>query len=118
MVRSREKSQFLCCQKDAWDRLAEEAWLHGELTEQLITACQKVVELAPADEEVTSLRIREAGACQHANKSEEKLMALAERACLDDVDFEQLRKKRDELLQAVEGLRTKHDSTRRERANT
>jgi hypothetical protein len=98
MVRSWEKSQFLCCQKDAWDCLAEEAWLHRELIEQLITTCQKVSELAPTDEEVTSLRIREAGACQHANKAEEKLVALAERACLDAVDFEQLQKKRDELL--------------------
>jgi hypothetical protein len=62
MARSREKSQFLCCQKDAWDHLTKEAWLHRELTEQLITACQKVAELAPTGEEVTSLRISEADA--------------------------------------------------------
>jgi hypothetical protein len=55
MAHSREKSQFLHGQKDAWNRLAKAAQLHGWLTEQLDAAHQKVAELAPASEEVASL---------------------------------------------------------------
>jgi hypothetical protein len=68
-----------------------------------------VAELAPADEEVASLRIREAGARWHANEAKEKLTALAERTLLDVVEFEWLRKERDELLLAVEGLRRERE---------
>jgi hypothetical protein len=35
---------------------------------------------------------------RHANEAEEKLVALAKRACLDAVKFERLQKEWDELL--------------------
>jgi hypothetical protein len=75
MDHSQEKSQFLCQQKDAWDHHAEEARLHGELTEQLAATRLKVGELAPAGEEVASLQIREADARWHANEAKEKFTA-------------------------------------------
>jgi hypothetical protein len=59
---------------------------------------------APASKEVASLRIREADACWHANKVKEKFAALADRACLDAVEFGWLWKEWEELLLAVEGL--------------
>jgi hypothetical protein len=54
--------------------------LRRELTEQLTAARQKVAELAPAGQELASLRIREADARQHANEAKEKFATLAERA--------------------------------------
>ena len=36
-------------------------------------------------------------------------MALIERACMDAVETERLWKERDNLLWAIEGLRTEHD---------
>jgi len=38
IAHSRGKSQFLRQQKEAWDRLIEEAWLHGEVIAQLVAA--------------------------------------------------------------------------------
>ena len=38
IARSRGKSRFLHEQKETWDRLIEEAWLHGEVTAQLVAA--------------------------------------------------------------------------------
>jgi hypothetical protein len=76
-----------------------------------------VAELALAGEEVASLRIREVDACQHANKAEEKFAALAKRTHADAVEFERLRKERDELLLAVEGLRRERDVAHQERIN-
>jgi hypothetical protein len=38
MARSQEKSLFLHCEKDVWDRLAEETQLHEGLAEQLAVA--------------------------------------------------------------------------------
>ena len=56
ITRSQEKSRFLCEQKETWDRLVEEAWLHGEVTAQLVAAQQRVAELTPLIEEADSLR--------------------------------------------------------------
>jgi hypothetical protein len=44
-------------------------------------------------------------------------VSLAERARLDTVKTERIRKERDELLEAVEGLRTERDSARQESAD-
>jgi hypothetical protein len=60
-----------------------------------------VAELAPTSEEVASLRIREVDAHWHANEAEEKFMALAERARLDTMETEHIRKEGDELLQTT-----------------
>jgi hypothetical protein len=62
MERSRDKSLFLHHERDIWDHLVEEAWLHGELVVQLTAAHEKVVELTPTGEELANLRIREANA--------------------------------------------------------
>jgi hypothetical protein len=105
MAHSKEKSQFLHGQKDAWDCLAKEAQLHGCLTEQLDTARQKVVKLAPTGEEVASLRIKEVNARRHANEAEEKFTALVERARLDGTKTKRIRKERDELLPNAVRLR-------------
>jgi 6-phosphofructokinase len=80
----------------------------GWLTEQLNAARQKVAELTPASEEVASLRIKEADARRHADEAEEKFVALAERACLDAMEAEQVWKERDELLQTMVRLRQEH----------
>ena len=56
IARSREKSRFLCEQKEKWDRLAEEARLHGDMSAQLVVAQQRVAELTPLAEEAAGLR--------------------------------------------------------------
>ena len=55
IAHSRGKSRFLHQQKEAWDRLIEEAWLHREVIAQLVAAQQRVVELTPLVEEAASL---------------------------------------------------------------
>jgi hypothetical protein len=75
------------------------------LTEQLDTARQKVVELAPAGEEVASLQIRELDTRRDINEAKEKFAALAERVHLDTAETKRLRKEQDKLLQAVARLR-------------
>ena len=52
---SREKSWFLRQQKDAWDRLIEEARLFREVIAQLVVAQQRVAELTPLTEEADNL---------------------------------------------------------------
>ena len=44
-------------------------------------------------------------------------MALIERARMDTMEAERLRTKRDDLLQAIEGLRMKRELARQEHAN-
>jgi hypothetical protein len=68
-----------------------------------------VDELAPIGREWADLRAREADAREDAREAEEKLAVLIERACTDVVESKQLRKERDDLLRAVEGLRTERD---------
>jgi hypothetical protein len=98
MERSHNKSLFLHHERNIWDRLAEEAWLRGELAAQLAAAHQRITELTPATEEVANLRIRGADARRHATKAEEKAMALIERACEDNAEAERVWKERDDLL--------------------
>jgi Fic family protein len=50
---------------------------------------------------VANLRIREADAHRHTNEAKEKFVTLAERARLDVVKTEQIRKEGDELLQTT-----------------
>lgn len=90
MTRNREKSRFLHCEKDVWDRLSEETRLCGELVEQLGAARREVDKLAPASQKLASLRIRETDACKHIREAEKKLAALIERARMDAVVSEQL----------------------------
>jgi len=40
---------------EAWDRLVEEARLHGEVIAQLVAAQQRVVKLTPLAEEAANL---------------------------------------------------------------
>jgi hypothetical protein len=54
---------------------------------------------------LASLQIREANARRHANKAEEKFVALAKRARLDAIEIEWIQKERDELLQTTARLR-------------
>lgn len=117
MACSQKKSQFLCCQKDTWDHIAEETRLRGDLAEQLVAAHQEVAELAPAGQELASLQIRETDACEHAREAEEKLTALIRRARANAVVSEQLRKERDDLLWTVEGLRAERDAAHQERVD-
>jgi hypothetical protein len=76
-----------------------------------------VAELTPASQELASLQIREADACQHANEAKEKLVALAKRACADTVVTERLWKEPNELLLAIEELRIERDLACQERAD-
>ena len=76
-----------------------------------------MVELAPAAWELADLRVSEKDACDDAREAREKLMALIERACMDTVETKRLRKERDNLLWAIEGLRTEHDLARQEHAD-
>ena len=73
-----------------------------------------MVELAPAAWELADLRVSEKDACDDAREAREKLMALIERACTDVVEAERLWKERDNLLWAVEGLRTECDLAHQE----
>jgi hypothetical protein len=54
---------------------------------------------------------------EDAHEAEEKLVALIERKRADVTESERLRKQWDDLLQAVEGLRTVRDLAHRERAD-
>jgi hypothetical protein len=58
---------------------------------------------------LASLQIREANARRHANKAEEKFVALAKRARLDAIEIEWIQKERDELLQTTARLRQEHE---------
>jgi hypothetical protein len=55
MEHSCDKSLFLYRERDVWDRLAEEVWLHRELAVQLAATRQRVTELTPAAKEVANL---------------------------------------------------------------
>jgi hypothetical protein len=114
MERSRDKSLFLCRERDVLDRLTEEAWLRRELAVQFASARQKVVELTPATEEVANLLIREVDAHRHAAEVKEKATALIERAHKDDIEAKRVWKKRYDLLQTMAGLHAKRDSARQE----
>ena len=56
----------------------------------------------------------EKNARDDTREAKEKLMDLIERVCTDTVGAERLRKERDDLLQAVEELRTGIDLARQE----
>ena len=62
IAHSWEKSWFLREQKGKWDRLTEEARLHGDVSTQLVVAQQWVAELTPLVEEAAGLRQWEAEA--------------------------------------------------------
>ena len=76
MVHSREKSQYLCHEKDVWDCLTKETWWSEGMAAQLAAAHQEVAELAPAARELANLRFREKDTRDDARKAREKLMAL------------------------------------------
>jgi hypothetical protein len=82
MERSRDKSLFLHRERDIWDRLAKEVWLHWELSVQLAATRQRVAELTPTTGEVSNLRVREADAHRHTVEAEEKAAALMKGPCL------------------------------------
>ena len=107
MAHSREKSQFLA---------EEMRWSEG-LAIQLAAARQEVAELAPTAREVADLRVREKDARDDAREAKEKLAALIERVCTDSMEAERLQKERDDLLRALEELRTGIDLARQERAD-
>ncbi|XP_066391760.1 uncharacterized protein [Miscanthus floridulus] len=130
-------SQFLHQQKETWDRLVEEVQLHREVTTQLVAAQQRVAELTPHAKKVDSLRYDEEAAQVRKEQdellqkdtetrqwilnllvevekerelklgAEEKLTALEKRESLDAVAVARLRKKRGEILQTTEKLRSK-----------
>ena len=106
MVHSQEKSQFLRCEKDVWDRLAEETRRSEGLAAQLTAARQEVAELAPVAREVADLCVREKDAHNNAREAEEKLTDLIERVHMDVVEAERLWKEQDDLLRAIEELHT------------
>ncbi|XP_066385333.1 uncharacterized protein [Miscanthus floridulus] len=107
MACSRENSQLLA---------KETRWSEG-LATQLAAAHQEVAELAPTTQEVTDLQVREKDARDNARKVEEKLVALIERARMDALEAERLWKERDDLLWAIEVLRTGTEPTCQERTN-
>jgi hypothetical protein len=63
---------------------------------------------------LADLRAREVDTHEDAREAEEKLAALIKRMHADVTESERLRKERDDLLQAVEGLRTERDLPHRE----
>ena len=73
-----------------------------------------MAKLAPAAREVANLRVKENDARDDACESEEKLMALIERARTDAMEAEQLWTERDDLLRAIEELHTGIDLARQE----
>jgi len=98
IVCSREKSWFLREQKENLDRLVEEAWLHGDVTAQLIATQQRVAELTPLAEEADSLRLREAEAHRHVDEAERAFEALSVRERQDEEEAARVKKEWDELL--------------------
>jgi uncharacterized protein YaaN involved in tellurite resistance len=76
-----------------------------------------VAELAPAAQEVADLRVMEKDARDDTREAEEKLATLIERARMGVVEAERLRKEQDDLLRAIEELRTGIDLARQERAD-
>ena len=71
-----------------------------------------MAELAPATQEVADLRVKEKDACDDAHEAEEKLTTLIERARMDAMEVERLRKEKDNLLRALEELRTSTEMAR------
>ena len=65
-----------------------------------------MAELAPTAREVADLRVREKDARGDAREAKGKLVALIERARTDTVAAKLLWKERDDLLRAIEELRT------------
>ena len=66
-----------------------------------------MVELALVAREVADLQVREKDARDNVREAEEKLEALIERARLDVMEAERLQKERDDLLRAIEELRSR-----------
>ena len=98
IARSQGKSRFLREQKETWDRLIEEARLHGEVTAQLVAAQQRVAELAPLTEEAADLQSWVAEAHRDADEAKKAFEALSVRSWKDDEEAVRVRKERDELF--------------------
>ena len=75
-----------------------------------------MAELAPIIREVADLRVREKDTCDDTHEAKEKLTALIERVRMDVVEGERLWKVQDDLLRAIEELRTGIDLSHQERA--
>ena len=67
---------------------------------------------------MADLQVRGKDARDAAREVEEKLMVLIERARMDAVEAERLRKEWDDLLRAIEELHTGTELARQERADT
>ena len=90
MVHSQEKSLFLRREKDIFDRLAKEKQWHEELEAPLAAARQEVAELAPVNQELADLWIKEAEARVDAQEAREKLVALLDRTRVDEAEAKRL----------------------------
>jgi len=99
IAHSREKSQFVREQKEKWDRLAEEARLHGDVSTQLAVTQQRVAELTPLAKEKASVLLREAKARRDAEDAEKSFEELSERARQGEEEAARVWKEWDELLQ-------------------
>ena len=75
-----------------------EARLCGEVTTQLATARQRVVELTPLAEEAANLRSWVDEAHWHSNEAEKAFGALSTRLWKDDEEATRVRKELDEVL--------------------
>ena len=71
-----------------------------------------MAKLAPTTREVADLRVREKDAHDDAREAEEKLTDLIERTRTNIVEAEWVRKERDNLLWAIEELRTRTELAR------
>ena len=117
MLRSPEKSQFLCRNKDIWDRLTKETRRSDALATQLAAAYQGVAELSPTTRELADLQVREMNACEDAHEADEKITALIKRMHAYAVESERLWKERDDLFWAIEGLRMECTLAHQERTD-
>ena len=71
-----------------------------------------MAELAPTTQEVADLRVKEKDAHDDGREAKKNFTALVERARMDAMEVERLRKEKDNLLRALEELRTSTEMAR------
>ena len=74
------------------------AWLHGEVTAQLVASQQRVAELTPLAKEAGSLWSWVAKARRHADEAKRAFKDLSARSRRDNEEATKVRKEQDELL--------------------
>jgi chromosome segregation ATPase len=109
---SRAKSEFLCYEREVWERLAVEAQRAAVAEVQLAESRQRAVGLGS---ELADLRICYQEVIANAQEAGEKLVEVLDRTRKDEEEAQKVREERDQLTLVIEELRSSLRTVRGER---